>query len=81
MAAENELMMKTFEGVYLIKIDVDEWSVRIISRSGFKFDGIPIFFKLDKDGKPNGERIDGSAWAENIPKNMAPVMDRFFHGE
>ena len=72
-------MMKAFDGVYLIKLDVDEWNWKRMSSYGFKFEGIPIFFKLDANGKPNGDMVDGNAWGENIPKNMAPVMDRFFH--
>jgi len=28
-----------------------------------------------------GGTVDGNAWGDNIPENMAPVMDRFFHGE
>ena len=74
-------MLKAFDGVYLIKLDVDEWNSKLMSRYGFDFDGIPVFYKLDADGKPNGEVVDGNAWGENIPKNMAPVMDQFFLGE
>lgn len=73
-------MVKAFDGVYLIKVDVDEWGQKKISNGGFIFDGIPIFFKLDADGKPTGEMVDGNAWADNTPENMAPVLDHFFHG-
>jgi len=40
---------------------------------------IPIFYALDKDGKPTGRKVDGGAWDDNIPENMAPVLDKFFH--
>jgi hypothetical protein len=39
---------------------------------------IPAFFRLDAEGKPVA-RIDGGAWAENIPKNMAPPLKTFFN--
>lgn len=73
-------MMKAFDGVYLIQIDVDEWGWKHASR-GMKFKGIPVFFKLDAQGIPNGEQIDGGAWGPDVFENIAPVMDAFFHGE
>ena len=71
-------MVNAFEGIYLIRLDADEWGW---GENGFNFDAIPVFFKLDVDGHPTGEVIDGSAWGENIPENMAPPLDKFFHGQ
>ncbi len=73
---KNELMVKAYSGVYLIKLDVDEWGWNV---DGFNFTGIPVYFKLDAQGQRTGEVIDGGAWNEDIPENIAPVMDRFFH--
>ena len=70
-------MVNAFEGIYLIRLDADKWGW---GENGFDFDAIPIFFKLDSEGRPSGEVIDGGAWGENIPKNMAPPLDEFFHG-
>jgi hypothetical protein len=39
-----------------------------------------VYFKLDENGNQTGEVIDGGAWGEDIPENIAPVMDKFFHG-
>jgi hypothetical protein len=75
---KNELMLEAFDGVYLIYIDVDMWGWDV---DGFSFEYIPVFFKLDENGQPNGEVIDGNAWGENIPKNMAPPLDQFFHNK
>ena len=72
-------MLEAFSGVYLIRLDVDEWGW--ITDHGFNVEAIPVFYKLDADGKPNGEVIDGNAWGENIPENMAPPLDAFFHGK
>lgn len=77
---KNGLMMKAYAGVYLIKLDTDEWGWKFSRVELFKFDAIPVYFKLDPQGKPTGEKIDGGAWGEDIPENIAPVMDKFFHG-
>ena len=73
-------MMQAFEGVYLIRVDVDTWNWEKLPKYGFDFEGIPVFFKLDSQGKQTGEVIDGNAWGPNTPDNMAPVLDTFFHG-
>jgi hypothetical protein len=73
-------MANAFDGVYLIHLNADKWGWHL-EKEGFPFDGIPVFFKLDSDGKPTGEVIDGNAWGENIPENMAPPLDEFFHGK
>lgn len=76
IADQNKLMLDAYAGAYIIKLDVDEWGWSVGS---FKFDAIPVYFKLDEKGSPTGERIDGGAWNEDIPENIAPVMDAFFH--
>ena len=78
LADENELIVKAFDGVYLIKVDVDEWGW---PPKGFEFDAIPIFFKIDSQGKTTGEVIDGGAWGPDTPENIAAAMDEFFHGQ
>jgi hypothetical protein len=75
---KNELMLAAFEGTYIIRLDVDEWGWDQ-AKYGFSFEGIPAYFKLDARGKPNGEVIGGDAWGDNIPENMAPPLDEFFH--
>jgi hypothetical protein len=78
LVEQSELVIKAFDGVYLIKVDVDEWGW---GPTGFSFDVIPIFFKINSQGKATGEVIDGGAWGPDTPENIAPVMDKFFHGE
>jgi hypothetical protein len=73
----NPLMVDAFQGVYVARADVDEWE-GYLDGTGFEFDGIPIFFELDDQGRPTGESIDGNAWGENIPENMAPTLKEFF---
>ncbi len=77
LKAHDPLTTDAFEGVYLIRADVDEWGWG--DEKAFKFEGIPVFFKLDGDGQPTGAVVDGSAWDEDIPVNFAPVLKKFFH--
>jgi thiol-disulfide isomerase/thioredoxin len=78
LADKNELMLNAYKGVYLIHTDVDQWGWSN-AEAGFTFQAIPVFFKLDQDGKPTGTSIDGGAWGEDIPKNIAPILVEFFH--
>ena len=75
--SKNKLMMDAYQGTYIIKLDVDEWGWGV---GDFEAEAIPIYFKVDSNGKPTGEVIDGNAWGDNIPENIAPPMDAFFHG-
>ena len=77
--AKDPLTMQAFEGVYLIRADVDEWDSE--NGKNFSFDAIPVYYQLDANGKPTGAVIDGGAWNEDIPENFAPVLDNFFHNK
>jgi thiol-disulfide isomerase/thioredoxin len=70
-------MKAAFKGTYIIQIDAD--SAPSLDGTGFKAGVIPIFYEVGDDGKPTGRTIDGGAWGDNIPANMAPPLDRFFH--
>jgi thiol-disulfide isomerase/thioredoxin len=77
---KNELMLRAYDSAYIIKLDVDEWVWEENRVQNFEFQFIPVYFKLDSQGRPTGDKVDGSAWDEDIPENIAPVMDQFFHG-
>ena len=79
IASKDKLMLDAYRGTYIIKLDVDEWDWKNGKVKNFRFIGIPVYFKLDEKGKQTGEVIDGGAWGEDIPKNIAPVLDEFFH--
>ncbi|MCX4240250.1 TlpA family protein disulfide reductase [Paraliomyxa miuraensis] len=70
---------KAFAGVYLIRLDSDQWSGKL-EGTGLDASAIPVFFELDAQGKVTGRKIDGGAWGEDVPENMAPPLDAFFHG-
>ena len=73
-------MVDAFAGTYLITLDADEWSGKL-HPMGLDSSSIPVFFELDDKGKATGRKIDGGAWAENIPVNMAPPLKAFFGGK
>lgn len=70
-------MRAAFDGVYLIRLNVDAWKTALAG-SGFKAPPIPVFYELDSLGRPTGRKIDGGAWGEDIPANMAPPLTAFF---
>jgi thiol-disulfide isomerase/thioredoxin len=73
----DPLMTDAFAGTYIIRLDLDEW-MKQLEPVGLKSDAIPIFFALDQAGRPKGPKIDGGAWGEDIPRNMAPPLLKFF---
>ena len=78
LSENNPLMVDAFTGTYIIRIDVDIWDETEWEEAGFELEYIPIIFRLDAEGKPTGDFIDGNAWGENIPENMAPPLKEFF---
>ncbi len=70
-------MSDAFKGTYIIQLDVDLWQSKVYE-AGFPTKVvIPIFFRLDAEGKPTGEHIDGGAWGPNTPAEMAPPLRKF----
>jgi hypothetical protein len=70
-------MEDAFDGVYLIGLDVDKWGWGVAG-TGYGADSIPIFYAVGGDARPTGRVIDGNAWGDNIPENMAPPLKNFF---
>ena len=73
-------MRDAFSGVAIIELDIDEWKAADFAALNMKTSTVPAFYFLGKDGKATGKVIDGGAWGENIPKNMAPPLKKFFSG-
>lgn len=76
----DPLMVDALDGTYIVKLNSDDWKF-IAIKKGFNLDGIPAFFEIDKEGHPTGRTINGGAWEEDIPANMAPPLKKFFAGE
>lgn len=73
----DPLMQDAFTGTHIIRIDVDEWKGKL-QPLGLHSDVIPIFFAMNSAARPAGKSIHGGAWGEDIPKNMAPPLKKFF---
>jgi thiol:disulfide interchange protein len=73
----DPLMQAAFAGTYLIQVDADAWQAEL-DKAGFDHPAIPVFFAVDANARPAGPKIDGGAWGEDIPRNMAPPLQRFF---
>jgi thiol:disulfide interchange protein len=71
-------MASAFQGTAIATIDIDEMPGETLLALGFDTNTIPVFFRLDDAGKPTGAKIDGSAWADNVPATMAPPLAAFF---
>jgi hypothetical protein len=75
---KNALMRDAFQWTYLIRVDIDQWDTDEIVNAGFEFEFIPIFIRINTNGSPTSDSIDGNAWGENIPETMAPPLKEFF---
>ncbi len=74
---DDPLMRDAFAGTYIIRVDADAWKTEL-KKAGFDHPAIPVFFAVDSSARPTGAKIDGGAWGEDIPPNMAPPLKRFF---
>jgi hypothetical protein len=78
LAEQDAQIMAAFDGVYLVQLDTDEWGWGV-PEAGFDFAAIPVFFRLDADGSPTGDWIDGGAWGPDTYENIANTMGPWFH--
>jgi thioredoxin 1 len=76
----DPLMTDALNNVTLIMIDQDKDMEKEMYGDQFGVTGIPAFVKVDKEGN-YVDLIDGGAWEENIPANMAPVLKAFLAGD
>ena len=70
-------MAEAFAGTYIIRLNVDDWP-ESVTKNEFNATSIPVFYELDSEGSSTNRSIDGSAWGENTPGNMAPPLAEFF---
>lgn len=73
----DPLMVQAFAGTYVMRLDVDAWKRRL-GDTGLRADVTPVFHALDPQGRATGASVDGGAWKEDIPVNMAPPLKAFF---
>lgn len=76
--ADDPQMVEAFKGTAIAMIDIDAADPKALTAHGLESSAIPVFFRLDGAGKPTGDKIDGGAWGDNVPANMAPPLKAFF---
>ena len=74
----DALMVDAFSGTAIIQVDIDDWK-NDLAGAGYTVQAIPIYYELDASGRSTGRTVDGGAWGDNIPENMAPPLKAFFH--
>jgi len=74
----HKLMQSAFNGVFIIRIDADEWEKELPS-IGIEVEAVPVFFEVGSNGKVTDYTINGGAWGEDIPENIAPPLAAYFH--
>lgn len=77
-ALPDDRMQRALANVTLVRVDVEIFAaelhaMRVDVRS------VPWFYKLDAAARPT-DAISAGEWDENVPENMAPVLDGFVHG-
>jgi hypothetical protein len=71
-------MQDAFAGTFLVALDIDRIPEQQLIDQSLPFEVIPVFYHLGADGVPDGPSIDGGAWGDNTPANMAPPLKAFF---
>ena len=71
-------MVDAFAGSVIVVLDADEWHDEELDVLKLSDGTLPVFFAVDAHGKALGPSINGGAWGDNIPENMAPPLKRFF---
>ncbi|MBW2465379.1 MAG: thioredoxin family protein [Deltaproteobacteria bacterium] len=75
--AEDPSMREAFTGVSIAAIDIDRWGRPELGGLGIG-PSVPTWYALGEDGGPAGPSITSSSWGEDVPPNMAPVLESFF---
>ena len=75
--ANDPDMVDAYQGTYIVEVDYDEVDGAVSYEYGVG--GIPAWSGLNDEGKTNDLWVDGGAWGENIPANMAPVLKSYFN--
>jgi len=77
-ALSDPLLQTALANVRLVRADVVFFESEL-TELGVPTDGIPWFALLGPDLTPR-DGIDGGEWDDDIPRNIAPVLDAFVHG-
>ncbi len=79
-ASMDDIMLRrAFNGTYIVRVDADIWEDEL-PEINIDLKAVPVFYALSEEGKATSYTINGGAWGEDIPKNMAPPLFDYFTG-
>ena len=74
----HESMVKeAVEGAYIIRLDIDEWQPHL-GQTGFSVRMLPVFFRINDQGYPQGQPLYGPALDDSRPGTIAPIFSAYF---
>jgi hypothetical protein len=77
-ALPDARMQRALDSVYLVRVDVAEFQNDL--RVQKMWEGtVPWFYKVDSAARPT-DAISADEWDENVPENIAPVLEKFAAG-
>jgi hypothetical protein len=68
-------MQRALSGVHLVRADARNFAPELHTL-GVPLDAFPGFTLLDDHGRPL-DYIHGGEWGDDIPANIAPILDKF----
>jgi hypothetical protein len=71
-------MQAALTNVVLVRVDIDRFGGELKSLRMWE-GSVPWFYLLDSAAHP-ADAISAGEWDDNVPENMAPVLDAFVHG-
>lgn len=77
-ALPDRRMQHALANVTLVRVDVEVF-YRELSAMHVDVQSVPWFYKLDAAGRTT-DAISAGEWDDNVPENMAPVLERFVRG-
>lgn len=77
-ALPDRRMQHALANVTLVRVDVEVFR-RELAAMHVDVQSVPWFYKLDAAGRAT-DAISAGEWDDNVPENMAPVLERFVRG-
>jgi len=78
LSLSDPRLQRALAGVRLVRIDISDFPLEL-TRMAIPVKKIPGFCLLAPDGRPV-DYVHGGEWDEDVPENIAPVLERFVKG-